>query len=352
MMGGMLLPMNHITSRGTRRWMLASICLTLTTFAMPMVWGQNDKGEEDIKPRAETLLTKDNFRIAITYYPSALKQDASVVVLLQGLSGNQLDWGGLQGLPKQLQTEGMAVIAVDLRGHGQSKGANDDIDPAKPAKGKAKASKTGKATVDASSLTARDYQSMVGLDMEAVKQFIFTEHQKKKLNMNRMAIIGSGLGAAVALKYAAVDWLKTPHSDGPVGNQTPRGQDVRALVLLTPDAEIAGLPLPDAIKTLRAPALQVAMMFAVGKKDKLDKGQTKKLFDQAESLEKVVREKKPDFLQKMYLVEYPTPAHGSAMLGKGLNLEVNIANFLKKHLQELQSEWRDRESRVGKKKAV
>jgi hypothetical protein len=150
------------------------------------------------------------------------------------------------------------------------------------------------------------------------------------------------MGAAVAVKYAAVDWLKKPHSDGPVGNQTPRGQDVRALVLLSPDSEIAGLPLPDAIKTLRAPVLQVALMFGVGKKDTKDKGQTKKLYDQAVSLEKND--------QRMYLQEYNTPTRGSAMLGKNLPVEVNIVTFLKKHLQDIESEWRDRESRVGKKK--
>ncbi len=338
MMRGTLSRMNRLFSTpGTRRCLLASTCLMLMTAALPMVRGQE---EEDVKPRPETLITKDNFRIAITYYPSGLKQDASVVVLLHGLSGNQLDWGVL---PKQLQNEGYAVIAVDLRGHGQSKGANEEVET-KPAKGKTtKSPKTGKATVDAASLTARDYQSMVGFDMEAVKQFIFAEHQKKKLNMNRTAIIGAGLGAAVALKSAAVDWLKAPHSDGPVGNRTPRGQDVRALVLLTPDAEIAGLPLPADIKTLRL-IPDVAMMFGVGQKDKLDKGQTKKLYDQAVTLK--------DNEKRMYLQEYPTPARGSAMLGKGLPVEVNIGNFLKKHLQDVQSEWRDRESRVGKKKST
>jgi hypothetical protein len=160
-----------------------------------------------------------------------------------------------------------------------------------------------------------------------------------------MAIIGAGMGAAVATRYAAIDWLKKPHSDGPVGNQTPRGQDVRALVLLTPESEIIGLSMPDAIKTVRTPLFNVAMLFAVGKKDKADKGQTKKLYDQASSLENT--EKNP---QRIYLMEYNTPNRGTQMLGKGLPVELNIMNFLKKHLQELQSEWRDRESRVGKKK--
>jgi hypothetical protein len=87
------------------------------------------------------------------------------------------------------------------------------------------------------------------------------------------------------------------------------------------------------------------MMFAVGKKDTRDKGDTKKLYDQAASLEDAA---KP---QRMYFLDnYNTPARGTQMLGKGTPLELNISNFLKKHLLEVQSEWRDRESRVGKKK--
>jgi hypothetical protein len=53
----------------------------------------------------------------------------------------------------------------------------------------------------------------------------------------------------------------------------------------------------------------------------------------------------------MYLQQYPTAARGTGMLGKGLAVEGNIETFLNKHLQEIQSPWRDRESRVGKKKA-
>jgi hypothetical protein len=165
--------------------------------------------------------------------------------------------------------------------------------------------------------------------------------------MNKTAIIGAGLGAAVALKHAAIDWNKKPHSDGPVGNQTPRGQDVRALVLLTPDGEIPGLPLPDAIKIVRQPVFNVAMMFGVGKNDKRDKGETKKLYDSAASLEKN-DEKNP---QRIYFREYNTASSGTQMLGKG-QVETNIFNFLSMHLQKLNSPWRDRESRVGKKKTA
>ena len=339
MMDEMTAKLTWASQTMNRRTLFAAVSgLLILGITAPLLNAQ-DSNAEELKERQETLVAKDNFPIAATYWPSALKQDASVVVLLHGASGNQLDWGTL---PKKLQDEGYAVIAIDLRGHGQSKGsagAGDAIDT----KAKSKVKTSSKNSVDAGSLKAGDYQAMVFGDMEAVKAFIFSEHQQQKLNMNKMGIVGAGLGAAVALKYAALDWGKKPHTDGPVGNQTPRGQDVRALVLLSPDSEIGGLPLPDAIKTLRLPALQVAMMYAVGKKDKADKGQTKKLYDIA-----VTPADKNE--GRMYLQEYESPARGTALVSKNRTVETHIVNFLKKHLQEVRSEWRDRESRLGKKK--
>jgi pimeloyl-ACP methyl ester carboxylesterase len=336
MMGGSIPSATCASASVNRRKMLATTLCLLMAGLSPSLQAQ-EKSEEDLKPRAESITTKDGIELAATYFPSGLKQDASVVVFLHGLNGNQLDWGSL---PKKLQDAGFAVLTVDLRGHGQSKGTTPAGDTVET-KSKTK-TKGGKSSVDAGSLKARDYAAMVAFDMEAVKAFIYAEHQQHKLNMNKMAIVGGGLGATVAVNYAAVDWLKKPHSDGPVGGQTPRGQDVRALVLLTPE-EATGLHLTDAVKTLRTPEFQIAMLFGIGKKDRSDKGQTKKLYDYAAT----PKDKNED---RMYLQEYNSAARGTALLSKNGPLETHITNFLKKHVQEVNSEWRDRESKVGKKK--
>ncbi len=337
-MGGSIPSATFASVTVGRRWMLAlTSCLVLATM-LPVLPAQEEKAAEDLKPRAETFTTKDGISVAGTYWPSGLKQDASVIVLLHGANGTQLDWGGLS---KKLQDEGFAVIAIDLRGHGQSKGATPAGEAVETKAAKTKP-KGAKSSVDAGSLKAKDYTAMVRFDMEAVKAFIYSEHQQHKLNMNKMGIVGAGLGGTVALHFAAVDWLKAPHTDGPIGGQTPRGQDVRALALLTPDPDITGLPLPDAIKTLRTPEFQVAMLFCVGQKNKTDMTQTKKLYDQAAT----PKEKNGD---RMYFKDYNTPARGTALL-KNAQVEANISVFLKKHVQAVASEWRDRESRLGKKK--
>jgi pimeloyl-ACP methyl ester carboxylesterase len=336
-------------TRNVIRGVFAVVLSCVLSLTPSLAFSQDKEDDaESLVPRAPSppIVTVDGLPLNANYWPSKLKAQGSVVVLLHGLNGNQLDWG--QDLPKQLQDRGHAVIAVDLRGHGQSTGkpmglGNDAVETKAKAKSKPAKSKPAKAAVEATSLKARDFALMVGSDMKAVKYFILQEHQKEHLNMNKMAIVGAGLGATVALKFAEMDWEEPPHEDGPEGNKTPRGQDVRALVLLTPDADVSGLPLPDTIKYLRQPALQVAMFFAVGNKDKQDKGQTKKLYDQANSPPEINK-------NRMYFKEYNSAAHGCGLLaGKNLPIEQNIINFLDQHLSKVNSVWRDRESRVGRK---
>ena len=105
-----------------RRWFLASLCGLLFA-GLPSLLPAQEVAGVDLKERQEVLTTKDfpAISLAITYWPSKLKQDGSVVVLVHGEKGNQRDWGTL---PKKLQDEGYAVVAVDLRGHGQSKTEN------------------------------------------------------------------------------------------------------------------------------------------------------------------------------------------------------------------------------------
>src|SRR4029077_6102544 len=96
-----------------------------------------------------------------------------------------------------------------------------------------------------------DYEAMVELDMEAVKTFIHGEHQAGHLNMNKMGIVGPEMGASIAVAYAVLDWDKEPHDDGQPGFQTPRGQDVRALALISPEEKYHGIMMPKLLPVLK-----------------------------------------------------------------------------------------------------
>jgi hypothetical protein len=102
---------------------------------------------------------------------------------------------------------------------------------------------------------------MVDLDMEAVRSFLVEENDAGKLNLNSLGLVGSGMGANVAMIWAAKDWAAPPL---PVRKQ---GQDVKALVLLSPRWNFNGLMLREA---LRFPPIQrdVSVLLAYGANDK------------------------------------------------------------------------------------
>lgn len=303
----------------------------------PSAFAQATKKKEDARketaktiatPDEKSLTARDGARIKITYYKSPLGKDAAVIVFLHMKDGNRFIWQGDKGLAARLQNEGYAVITVDLRGHGESK---DDAGGA----GNANQAKKGAGKKPA--LKPADLQAMVLGDMEAVKGFIYDEHQAENLNMNKLAIVGPEMGASVAVEYALVDWLKKPHADGQPGFQTPRGQDVHALVLISPQSTYQGIVMPKALAELKNPLWNVSFLICTGT-DGQDKAQAKKIFDQITV--------PPENEKRMYKSEFPSKLRGTDLLGKGLKIEDTIVGFFNKHLKTLDIPWRDRKSKL------
>lgn len=277
---------------------------------------------------AETVSTSDMFPIKFSYYPaSAEKNDgdlsnASVVILLHGEKGSRLQWdkgsapAGKTPFPAVLQELGFAVITVDLRKHGQSviSGQEEPV-------------------------TNEDYSKM-GFDLVAVKDFIQELHMKKELNMAKMAIVGTGFSAAIAAAFAQADWERTPHDDSPVpAMRTPRGQDVKALVLLSPDAAAGRLSTTRSLSYLNKQNL--AFLFMAGKQDTLDKGTAKNCFKVGGS------DKKKD--GRVQLFEPDLKERGIDLFGKNpAQVEVPILKFLDEKLKKLTIPWGDRRSRLDR----
>jgi hypothetical protein len=278
------------------------------------------------------LRTADGQPIAITYYPAIEKanpgglQNAGVIVLLHGDDNKgRILWdkgsalrGETETFPMKLQNQGYAVITVDLRKFGDSKAAGEQA-----------------------IVRPIDYELMAANDLVAVKEFIFQEHQQQQLNMNKMAIIAAGPSAPVAAAFAVNDWALPPYDDAPViENRTPRGQDVRALVLLSPDTGAGRLSTARTINVLKDPQLGVALLVVVGQADTMDKGQAKKVF---ELMEKGQRRGE----QRVYMLSPNLKDRGLGLVGKLPDqVENPILKFLEMHVKQLNSEWRDRRNRV------
>jgi pimeloyl-ACP methyl ester carboxylesterase len=293
-----------------------------------VAFGDDDDTEGG--PESLTLPAEgDQFPIHITYfpvteemYPNGTMDQAPVVVMLHGTEGSRLFWDRASrpntagGLPfaEALNALEFAVITVDLRQHGESvvEGQEQRVRPV-------------------------DYPKMVAGDLLAVKKFIFEEHQAHHLNMNKMGIIAMEFSAPIALAFAAEDWRTLPYLDGPGGSfGTPRGQDVRTLVLISPDQSAGTINNNRSINFLKDPAFGINFMFIAGAEDPMDDGHAKELYD-------VVTRRNED---NALLMEPMTNARGEDLfLNNAARIEPEILRFFDERLKNVESVWINRLSR-------
>ena len=303
----------------------AAVKTGLTILAFGLVFAQPaTTAAQKLEPGIHRKLkTSDDWPLHITYYESPAGRESPAVILLHMRDSNRLVWKG--GFARQLQKAGYAAVAVDLRKHGESK---------PPGAVKSKRAKVR--------LTATDYIRMVTIDLETVKQFLLEEHHKEKLNIRKTAIIAPGMCAPLALTFALRDWLKRPYIDAPSAKDyTPKGQDIRAIILLSPEKNVPRINSTKALLALRNPEWEIAFMIGYGASNEQDGGGkvAKEMFKRLTARE--------ENRKRVYPPEgYATTKRGTDMLTGRLGVERHIESFLRVHLKELPDKWRDRHSRL------
>ena len=269
--------------------------------------------------RDVALQTGDAWHIFVTYFESSLGENAPVLVLLPMEKSNRLIW---KDFATQANKEGYAVITVDPRRFGQSRAP-------------------GGVQGGDGNLRGADFLGVVTQDLEAVKQFIFEQHQEKKLNMRKLGIVGAGETATIAIGYGLFDWAKPPYPDAAaIQARTPRGQDVRALVLLSPATDVPGINVGQSLNALRTPEWGVSFLVGYAANDAADAERSRKIY------EKVAAPRGNK--DRVYIQDYNGSLRGTAMLGKDLGVEKHMLTFLDRHLKSLPEPWRDRQSLLNK----
>jgi dienelactone hydrolase len=167
--------------------------------------------------RAVRLFTTDDVEIHAAYYPTTADR-APAVMLLHGFDGSRDDWNSVAPL---LQRNGLAALAVDLRGHGQSL---------------RRLTADGPQFVNRRKFQTKDYQDML-LDLNAAYEWL---GDQPGIDPERIAIVGAGLGANLAVRYAAFN------------------EEIAALVLLSPTLNYQGVRTDTLIVKIGCRPLRIA----------------------------------------------------------------------------------------------
>lgn len=282
-------------------------------------------GAQDNQSEDFTLTTKDGVALKISYFPSKLGKNAVPIVMLHDFKESRAVFSSLARELNSPPEEGytsFAVITVDLRGHGESTRM---------------AGRNGQSIeLEATRLKKTDFQKMVSGDMEAVRKFLVKKNDAGELNLNKLCMLGSGMGANVAAYYAEYDWSVPPLA------RRKQSQDVRALILASPKWSDYGLPMRTPMKN-KDVREKLSVMIVYGAQDP-------RASKDAKSIQKLLikyhpdpprdqRREKKDF----FMVPLQTRLQGTKLLtDSNFNMIARLDAFLDARLSDQFFDWIER----------
>ena len=136
--------------------------MVLLTASIPVAGG----AKPDVSQRV-TVRTDDGLQLAATFYEASARP-APAVIYVHQLQKARKDW---DAVASQLAAEGVAGLAIDLRGHGESPGS------------------------------PQDYPGIVQ-DVRAARRFLAT---RPEVTPSRIGIAGASIGATLSAIVAGED---------------------------------------------------------------------------------------------------------------------------------------------------
>jgi len=255
------------------------------------------------EPEEVKLETKDGWSIHATYFPGKLKKEAVPFILLHGWKGQR---GDFDPLAKFLQAQGHAVIAPDLRGHGQS--------TTRPG--------TEKEVEDPEDLRRPELEAML-YDIEACKKFLRQKNNEGELNIESLCVVGADFSCILAMQWSALDWSAT------ILPSYKNGKDVQALVLFSPWQSFKGITMQ---KALQHPAIrtQLSVLIVAGLDDTRGHADAKKLNTSLEAFRPEMKKRDVEPADRsLVFMEPETNLSGTKLLNPGLKLPPVVGTFVK-----------------------
>lgn len=287
-------------------------------------------------PEVVSLVTRDGVQLRITYFRSAkragtaeAKQVAPVILL----HDHKETRGIFNSLAQRFQATGdaqkgpaFAVVTVDLRTHGEST--------------KRQLPNGIQETLDAAKLNKQGLLAMAAYDMEALRSYLIGKNDAGELNLNKLCIVGAGMGANVGVNWALHDWSAPPLA---IGKQ---GQDVKALVLISPKWSYTGLSFQAPMKS-RLLKENIAWLIAYGDQDSKAKADIDRIEKQLERFHPKPAQAAGRPSSTLQVVGLKSKLQGGTLLTQtGQPLEQKIIVFLVEHVGKVPLPWSSRLDRV------
>jgi len=266
-------------------------------------------------PELITLTTKDGLQLKATYYGGTKSKQTVPVVVLHDFKSSR---NAFVELAKILQARGFSVLVPDLRGHGTSKQFVD----------------VGGQGIDANRMRRDDFGDIINFDMEAVRKYLVGKNDEGELNLNSLCLVGSEMGAVMAVNWTAKDWAAEPLATG------KQGQDVKALVLISPDWSFKGVPIGQALGQPSFRSNAISLLIMVGQENAKSKKNADRLFKTLRRWHPEPQD--PEAFGEVSLWLYPmeTSLQGVKLLDAyDADLMEFIADFFQWRSADLQYEW-------------
>jgi len=279
----------------------AVIATIMTVAWSPSAAAQRTKKAAPLpKPRAVKLPTKDGFELSGVYFGSNQEKAAVPVIIVHDWEGQKAPYGTLCLM---LQQAGCAVLAFDYRGHG---GSREFIDRA------------GRSQqLEPKTMGKREVAQIVQLDLESAKAFLRDQNNEGTLNLNALVIIGIREGSVLGAVWAQRDW-KFPS----VGSRK-QGQDVKALVLISPERLVKGIPIDIVLGDPQIAALPIMVAYGEGSREESDSERIVKRLEA--SKRKLSGGRDPEGLK---VLTVPQPLGGPALVTGARQVIPEIVRFV------------------------
>ena len=314
-----------MAKRWTLPWLVLGVVLQSSAF----------KSSPVAAAESMTLTTNDGVHLKISYFPGAARKgtpqakQTTPVIFLHDHTGSRAVFAPLvQKLQATSKGEGnkpaFAAVTVDLRAHGES----------------TKVANNPQVELNANKQGKDDLYAMASSDLDAVRGFLVQKNDEGELNLNKLCLVGSGMGANVAASWALTDWSYPPLA---VGKQ---GQDVKAIAMISPRWTYNGLLMQNPMKSLPLKE-RVAWLIAYGDKDSKFQTDAVKIERQLEKFHPATDAAGAKRTRGLAVVKVNTRLQGDSLLTQvGAATEDQIVKFLVENVGSVQQEWLDRRHRL------